>query len=90
MAPGSTPHSVPSFDWSGLADQDVSANAAFDIFADRDPDISQEETKAETEIMVWLAKVGNAQPLGYNGSESYHAKLRIGDMDLYVAYSDLG
>ncbi|KAH6624150.1 concanavalin A-like lectin/glucanase domain-containing protein [Chaetomium sp. MPI-SDFR-AT-0129] len=86
MAPGSTPHSVPGFDWSGLADQDVSANAAFDLFADRDPDISQEETKAETEIMVWLARVGNAQPLGYNGSESYHARLRIGDMDFLLYY----
>lgn len=84
MGPGSTPLSVPSIDSSGLAKLDVSANAAFDIFADRDPGNSQKETEAETEIMVWLGRVGRAQPLGYAGSESYRAKLIAGHVELYV------
>ena len=75
---------MPSIDSSGLAKLDVSANAAFDIFADRDPGNSQKETEAETEIMVWLGRVGRAQPLGYAGSESCRAKLIAGHVELYV------
>jgi hypothetical protein len=73
---------VPGIDSSGLAKLDVSANAAFDIFADRNPESSLRETEAETEIMVWLGRVGYAQPLGYEGAESYRAKLAVGHVDL--------
>lgn len=82
MGPGSTPLPVPSIDSSGLAKLDVSANAAFDIFADRNPDNSQKETDAETEIMIWLGRVGHAQPLGYSGTESYRAKVTVGHVEL--------
>ncbi|KAK4123124.1 glycoside hydrolase family 12 protein [Parathielavia appendiculata] len=85
MGPGSTPWPVPSIDWSGLASIDVSANTAFDIFADRNPDNAQNETEAETEIMIWLGKVGYAQPLGYGGIESYRAKVTVGHTE-FVLY----
>ncbi|KAG7291071.1 hypothetical protein NEMBOFW57_001081 [Staphylotrichum longicolle] len=81
MGPGSTPLPVPSIDSSGLAKLDVSANAAFDIFVDRNPDNSQKEIDAETEIMIWLGRVGHAQPLGYSGTESYRAKVTVGHVE---------
>lgn len=82
MGPGSTPRSVPGLDASGLAKLDVSGNAAFDIFADRNAANSQNETEAETEIMIWLGSVGHAQPLGYDGSESCCAKVTAGHVEL--------
>ncbi|KAK3295402.1 concanavalin A-like lectin/glucanase domain-containing protein [Chaetomium fimeti] len=92
MGPGSTSRSVPGIDSPGLAKLDASANAAFDIFADRNPGKSQQETEAETEIMVWLGRVGYAQPLGYEGTESYRAKLAVGHVDfaLYLGTNQRG
>lgn len=83
MGPGSKPRPVPSLDLPGLAYLNVSANVAFDIFADRNPDNAQQETEAETEIMIWLAKIGKSQPLGYRETESDHrTTLRVGHVDL--------
>ncbi|KAK4237943.1 hypothetical protein C8A03DRAFT_15562 [Achaetomium macrosporum] len=81
MGPGSKPRSIPSIDSSGLARLDVSANVAFDLFADRNAARAQEETKAETEIMIWLGRVGQAQPLGYNDSDSCCAKVTVGHVE---------
>ncbi|KAL2130108.1 hypothetical protein VTI74DRAFT_6887 [Chaetomium olivicolor] len=81
MGPGSTPRPIPSIDASGLAKFDVSANAAFDIFADRNPSNSQKETEAETEIMVWLGRIGYAQPLGYDGDKECCEKVRVGHVN---------
>ncbi|SPQ22639.1 0a405a10-4426-4c9b-b3d3-717f39b25744 [Thermothielavioides terrestris] len=78
MGPGSTPLSVPGLDSSGLAKLDASANAAFDIFADRNAASSQNETEAETEIMVWLGRVGYAEPLGYDDGDAFLAKVTAG------------
>ncbi|KAK4099016.1 glycoside hydrolase family 12 protein [Parathielavia hyrcaniae] len=86
MGPGSTPRPVPSFDSSGLASLDVAANTAFDIFADRDADTSQKETEAETEIMIWLGKIGWAQPLGYGTNGSSHARVTVGYTQFTLYY----
>ncbi|KAL2156604.1 hypothetical protein VTH82DRAFT_1349 [Thermothelomyces myriococcoides] len=93
MGPGSKPRPVPSLDLPGLAYLNVSANVAFDIFADRNPDNAQQETEAETEIMIWLAKIGKSQPLGYRETESDHrTTLRVGhvDFDLYRGRNQRG
>jgi hypothetical protein len=82
MGPGSTPLSVPGLDSSGLAKLDASANAAFDIFADRNAASSQNETEAETEIMVWLGRVGYAEPLGYDDGDAFLAKVTAGHTEL--------
>ncbi|KAK0711976.1 concanavalin A-like lectin/glucanase domain-containing protein [Lasiosphaeris hirsuta] len=66
MGPGKTPLPVLSLNESGLADVGATANVAFDIFADRNPAKSEDATTAETEIMIWVGKVGSAQPLGYD------------------------
>ncbi|KAK0718525.1 concanavalin A-like lectin/glucanase domain-containing protein [Lasiosphaeria miniovina] len=66
LGPGSMALPGLRIDASGLADMDVSANVAFDIFADRNYASSKNETTAETEIMIWLAKFGSAQPLGFS------------------------
>ncbi|KAK3368522.1 concanavalin A-like lectin/glucanase domain-containing protein [Podospora didyma] len=68
MGPGSAALPALHVDSVGLADLGVTANVAFDIFADRNAARAQNETTAETEIMVWLGKFGPAQPLGA-GSE---------------------
>jgi hypothetical protein len=59
------------------------------MFADRNPDKAQKETEAETEIMIWLGRVGYAQPLGYGGIESYRAKVTVGHTELYLAPAPL-
>ncbi|KAK3332351.1 concanavalin A-like lectin/glucanase domain-containing protein [Cercophora scortea] len=65
MGPGSTPRPALNVDSTGLADRDTVANVAFDIFADRNTANAQNETTAETEIMIWLGKYGSAKPLGF-------------------------
>ncbi|KAK4160404.1 family 12 putative glycoside hydrolase [Cladorrhinum sp. PSN259] len=66
MGTGSSPYRVASVDSSGLEAINVIANVAFDIFADRNPANAHKEVKAETEIMIWLGRFGNPQPLGFN------------------------
>ncbi len=84
MGAGSTPQAVPSIDSSALPDLDASSNAAFDIFADRNAANSVKETSAETEIMIWLGKVGHAEPLGYDRSDACCAKVTVGHLELQV------
>jgi hypothetical protein len=82
MGPGSSPRPVPSIDHSGMKKLDVSANVAFDIFADRNRGKSDNEREAETEIMIWLGRVGHAQPLGYDGGKTSPAKMTVGHVEL--------
>ncbi|KAK0630912.1 concanavalin A-like lectin/glucanase domain-containing protein [Bombardia bombarda] len=65
MGPGSTPRPALSVDSLGLAERSTTANVAFDLFADRNAANAQNETMADTEIMIWVGNYGNAQPLGF-------------------------
>ena len=82
MGPGSTGQPVPSIDYAGLGSLDVSSNAAFDMFADRNAANSEGETTAETEIMIWFGSIGHAQPLGYDSTASCCAKVTVGHLEL--------
>jgi hypothetical protein len=73
---------VDKTDEAELTASEVNANVAIDIFLDSDKEQSQESSKANWEIMVWLAAFGPAtQPIGLaegdlktqevNGTELY-------------------
>ncbi|CAP68354.1 uncharacterized protein PODANS_7_3370 [Podospora anserina S mat+] len=85
MGAGSTPAPRLSVDTSALADLDVTANVAFDMFADRNADKSVKETMAETEIMIWLGRFGHAQPLGWNENRP-RISLTLGNVDFTLYY----
>ncbi|KAK1756362.1 hypothetical protein QBC47DRAFT_460200 [Echria macrotheca] len=53
IGPGSAPLPVLQLNTTGLEDEGVTANVAFDMFADRIPDRAGNATTAETEIMIW-------------------------------------
>lgn len=69
--------------WSAIkSDLDrkrVVANVAFDFFADPNKTRVYEPVDAETEIMVWLARLGRAQPLKGNSSL---AAIKVSGVDL--------
>jgi len=57
------------------------ANVAFDMFADPDAAACQSETTAQTEIMIWVGRIGGPQPVG-SEDEGLAGTLRVGDADL--------
>ncbi|KAK0622590.1 concanavalin A-like lectin/glucanase domain-containing protein, partial [Immersiella caudata] len=65
MGPGSRPRPVLSVDSSGLSEIGATANVAFDIFADRNPRLAGSAKTAETEVMIWVGRFGDAKPLGF-------------------------
>ncbi|KAK4183599.1 family 12 putative glycoside hydrolase [Podospora australis] len=81
MGPGSDPIPVPSVNTEGLESLDVRANVAFDLFADRNAANAETETKAETEIMIWLGTFGSPQPLGFNDNTSNRATINLDGVD---------
>jgi hypothetical protein len=83
MGPGSRPRPVLSVDDSGLSQIGASANVAFDIFADRNPRFAGSAKTAETEVMIWLGKFGDAQPLGF-ASGSVCLNITLANTDLQV------
>jgi xyloglucan-specific endo-beta-1,4-glucanase len=86
MGPGSAPRPVPGggFDLAGLNEIACRANAAFDLFADPNPEVAGVETKAQTEIMVWLGLVGNPWPLRNVGDGDELARVMLGTVELSV------
>ncbi|KAK0737176.1 concanavalin A-like lectin/glucanase domain-containing protein [Apiosordaria backusii] len=85
MGAGSTPSPRLSVDTAGLASLDVTANVAFDMFADRNAEKSVKETMAETEIMIWLGRFGYAQPLGFNEKRP-RISLTLGNVEFTLYY----
>ncbi|KAK1833592.1 hypothetical protein QBC39DRAFT_389826 [Podospora conica] len=81
MGPGWKPVQASKVDTSGLASMGVTANVAFDMFADRNPALAGYATTAETEIMVWIGRFGAARPLGFTPDSSC-SKQMLGDVDL--------
>lgn len=57
-------------DWDALAEQNVNANVALDLFLAADEHKSLSTTESDYEVMVWLGMLGAyTLPLGYdNGS----------------------
>jgi Glycosyl hydrolase family 12. len=86
MGLGSTPKPIPSLDSTALAQEDVFANVAFDLFVDHNPSESQGETSAETEVMIWLGMFGYAYPLGYKRPAKCRVTMTIGHVELYVGH----
>lgn len=82
MGVGSEPHPLLDVDSTGLSNQATTANVAFDLFADTDPDKAKDEKLASTEIMFWLGMFGYAQPLGYGKNKDCYVSLMIGDVEL--------
>lgn len=64
-----------------LDEVDARFNVAIDMFADPDPGNAQNATLAQYEIMIWLARFGNAEPIGY--SDLPVMVQQIGDYNLY-------
>lgn len=83
MGPGWKPVQASKVDASGLASMGVTANVAFDMFADRNPALAGYATTAETEIMVWIGRFGAARPLGFTPDSSC-ARQMLGDVELQV------
>lgn len=82
MGVGTKPTRLLGVDESGIASQSTTANVAFDLFADIDPELAKDEKTASTEIMFWLGMFGYAQPLGYGRDKACFASLVIGDAEL--------
>ncbi|KAK4444334.1 concanavalin A-like lectin/glucanase domain-containing protein [Podospora aff. communis PSN243] len=83
MGPGSRPRPVLNVDSSGLSHIGASANVAFDIFADRNPRFAGSARTAETEVMIWLGRFGDAQPLGF-ASESACLTITLANTDFML------
>lgn len=81
MAPQSTSVESGTLDSSGLASLDVIANVAFDMFLDTNSSKASDATTASTEIMIWIGKVGKAQPLGYSSTRTCFTQ-QLGSTDL--------
>ncbi|KAM7184384.1 Concanavalin A-like lectin/glucanase domain containing protein [Naviculisporaceae sp. PSN 640] len=92
MGVGSKPTRLLDVDESGIASQSTTANVAFDLFADVDPELAKNEKTASTEIMFWLGMFGYAQPLGYSKNKECFASLVIGDAEftLYQGRNERG
>lgn len=84
MGPGSRPLPALGVDSSGLDHLGTTANVAFDIFADRNPKNAKKATTAETEIMIWVGRIGAAQPLGFTSGQPCLHQM-VGHVDLQVA-----
>ncbi|PSR86963.1 concanavalin A-like lectin/glucanase domain-containing protein [Coniella lustricola] len=59
-----------AFDLDGLEDIGATANVAFDMFLDEDPENSTNATLAGYEIMIWIGRVGTPYPLGYDSGNA--------------------
>lgn len=84
MGPGSRPLPALDVDSPGLGDLGATANVAFDIFADSNPHNARKATTAETEIMIWVGRIGPAQPLGFTSGQTCLHQM-VGHVDLQVA-----
>ncbi|KAK4146603.1 concanavalin A-like lectin/glucanase domain-containing protein [Dichotomopilus funicola] len=65
--------------WAYNTTEGVRANVAYDFFTDEDPE--RETTGGDYELMLWLAKYGDIQPIG---STDASATLAGHDWDYYV------
>lgn len=57
-------------DQDGLDNIEAKANVAFDLFLDEDEEKSKSATDASNEIMIWIARVGQPYPLGFDSENA--------------------
>ncbi|TDZ13576.1 putative xyloglucan-specific endo-beta-1,4-glucanase A [Colletotrichum spinosum] len=79
-------------DEAALTENDTNTNVAIDMFLDDDKEAAKDSTKAEYEVMVWLATFGAAtQPIGYEAGAGVLATQAINGttFSLYAGQNSL-
>lgn len=76
--------SATGVDTSGLNDLGAVANVAFDMFLDPDATNSTSAIAAQYEMMVWIGKVGDPYPLGYDEKNATCYTQQLGSYNLWV------
>lgn len=74
--------SAEGVDRSGLNDLGAVANVAFDMFLDPDLTNSTSAIAAQYEMMVWIGRVGNPYPLGYDEKNATCYTQQLGSYNL--------
>lgn len=74
--------SAKKVDTSGLNDVGAVANVAFDMFLDVDQTNSTSATAAKYEVMIWIGKVGDPYPLGYDEGNATCYTQQLGSFNL--------
>lgn len=69
-------------DSSGLSNVATKANVAFDLFLDHDGEKSTSALDAGYEIMVWIGRVGQPYPLGYDSNNAVCYTQQLGSLNL--------
>lgn len=69
-------------DHDGLGNIGAKANVAFDMFLDEDEEKSKSATDASIEIMIWIARIGQPYPLGYDSKDATCYTQQLGDFNL--------
>lgn len=81
MTSGNTASEKIGLDKS-ISSAKAKANVAFDIFLDKDSKNAASATKAGYEIMVWIGRVGQPYPLGYNSKNASCYTQHLGSSNL--------
>lgn len=71
-------------DQDGLENIEAKANVAFDMFLDEDEKMSKSATDASVEIMIWIARVGQPYPLGFDSENATCYTQQLGAFNLWV------
>lgn len=74
--------STDAVDTNGLNDVGAVANVAFDMFLDPDATNSTDATAAMYEMMIWIGKVGDPYPLGYDEKNATCYTQQLGSYNL--------
>lgn len=69
-------------DQDGLGNIAAKANVAFDLFLDEDEENSKSATDASNEIMIWVARVGQPYPLGFDSENATCYTQQLGSFNL--------
>lgn len=65
-----------------IASVAAKCNVAFDLFLDRDPDKASSAINAGYEIMVWIGRVGQPFPLGWDSQNATCYTQQLGSFNL--------
>jgi hypothetical protein len=71
--------SSSAFDTNGLQDVDTRADVAFDMFLDPDPHNSTSTTAPLYEVMVWIGKIGEVLPIGFENATATLPSCKMGN-----------
>lgn len=82
MSTAQNPSARIGVDDSGLSNVGAKANVAFDLFLDKDEENSTSAINAGYEIMVWIGRVGQPYPLGYDAKNATCYTQQVGSSNL--------